>query len=83
MNGKTVIVVAHRLSTIVHLDRILVFDKGRIIEDGSHAKLLALGGAYHRLWKMQAGGFLPENLGEERIHEVRSGTDNVQNGMIA
>jgi ATP-binding cassette subfamily B protein len=60
MNGKTVIVVAHRLSTIAHLDRILVFDQGRIIEDGSHAKLLALGGAYYRLWQMQAGGFLPD-----------------------
>ncbi|ACC80413.1 ABC transporter ATP-binding protein [Nostoc punctiforme] len=83
MNGKTVIVVAHRLSTIVHLDRILVFDKGHIIEDGSHTKLLALGGAYHRLWKMQAGGFIPENPGEERIHEVRTRTDNVQKGMIA
>ncbi|MBD2456055.1 ABC transporter ATP-binding protein [Nostoc sp. FACHB-87] len=59
MNGKTVIVVAHRLSTIAHLDRILVFDHGRIVEDGSHAKLLARGGAYYRLWKMQAGGFLP------------------------
>ncbi|BAZ52995.1 ABC transporter-like protein [Nostoc sp. NIES-4103] len=59
MNGKTVIVVAHRLSTIAHLDRILVFDQGRIVEDGTHTKLLALGGAYHRLWRMQAGGFLP------------------------
>jgi ATP-binding cassette subfamily B protein len=59
MNGKTVIVVAHRLSTIAHLDRILVFDHGRIIEDGTHSKLLAKGGAYHRLWQMQAGGFLP------------------------
>ncbi len=59
MDGKTVIVVAHRLSTIAHLDRILVFDQGRIIEDGTHAKLLARRGAYYRLWKMQAGGFLP------------------------
>lgn len=61
MNEKTVIVVAHRLSTIAHLDRILVFDQGRIIEDGTHDTLLSLGGAYHRLWKMQAGGFLPVN----------------------
>jgi ATP-binding cassette subfamily B protein len=60
MNGKTVIVVAHRLSTIAHLDRILVFDQGRIIEDGTHSKLLAKGGAYYRLWQMQAGGFLPQ-----------------------
>lgn len=59
MNGKTVIVVAHRLSTIAHLDRILVFDHGRIIEDGTHSNLLTKGGAYYRLWQMQAGGFLP------------------------
>ena len=57
MLGKTVIVVAHRLSTISHLDRILVFDDGRIIEDGTHAQLLAAGGAYWRLWSRQAGGF--------------------------
>jgi ABC-type multidrug transport system ATPase subunit len=47
-------------STIAHLDRILVFDRGRIIEDGTHTNLLSLGGAYYRLWQMQAGGFLPE-----------------------
>lgn len=58
MRGKTVIVVAHRLSTIAHLDRILVFDQGRIVEDGSHAELLALQGAYYRLWSRQAGGFI-------------------------
>jgi len=58
MQGKTVIVVAHRLSTIAHLDRILVFDQGRIVEDGTHDELLALGGSYHRLWSRQAGGFV-------------------------
>lgn len=61
MNDKTVIVVAHRLSTIAHLDRILVFDRGRIIEDGTHQSLLDRKGAYYQLWRMQAGGFLPSD----------------------
>ena len=60
MQGRTVVVVAHRLSTISHLDRILVFDKGKIIEDGSHQQLLLRDGHYAHLWNMQAGGFLPE-----------------------
>jgi ATP-binding cassette subfamily B protein len=60
MGRKTVIAIAHRLSTIAHLDRILVFDRGRIVEDGNHETLLARRGFYHRLWAMQAGGFLPE-----------------------
>ena len=65
MKGKTVIVVAHRLSTIAHLDRILVFDGGAIVEDGSHAELLARQGAYQRLWSRQAGGFvLADGAGE-------------------
>ncbi len=60
MRGKTVIVVAHRLSTISHLDRILVFDQGRIIEDADHQQLLSTDGHYAHLWNMQAGGFLPD-----------------------
>jgi ATP-binding cassette subfamily B protein len=60
MGKKTVIAIAHRLSTIAYLDRILVFDQGRIVEDGTHEQLLELKGYYHRLWSMQAGGFLPE-----------------------
>jgi len=60
MQGRTVVVVAHRLSTIAHMDRILVFDQGRIIEDGSHEDLLGANGHYARLWNMQAGGFLPD-----------------------
>ncbi len=60
MKGRTVVVVAHRLSTISHMDRILVFDRGKIIEDGSHQQLLLRNGHYAHLWNMQAGGFLPE-----------------------
>jgi ATP-binding cassette subfamily B protein len=64
MASKTVIVVAHRLSTIANLDRILVFDQGRIVEDGSHAELLARRGSYYQLWSRQAGGFLPGDSDE-------------------
>jgi ATP-binding cassette, subfamily B, bacterial len=53
MRNKTVLVIAHRLSTVAHLDRILVFSGGRIIEDGSHAELLRRRGAYHALWSRQ------------------------------
>ena len=53
MEGKTVLVVAHRLSTVAHLDRILVFDKGRVVEDGTHDQLLRLGGQYAHLWNRQ------------------------------
>jgi ATP-binding cassette subfamily B protein len=61
MGRKTVIAVAHRLSTIAHLDRILVFDQGRIVEDGAHEALLARQGYYYHLWSRQAGGFLPDD----------------------
>ncbi|MDP3706277.1 MAG: ABC transporter ATP-binding protein [Legionellaceae bacterium] len=60
MQGKTTIVVAHRLSTLSEMDRILVFDNGVIIEDGTHNQLIKLNGHYAKLWHMQAGGFLPE-----------------------
>ncbi|PCI00996.1 MAG: multidrug ABC transporter ATP-binding protein [Alphaproteobacteria bacterium] len=59
MKGKTVIAVAHRLSTIAHLDRLIVMDDGKIIEDGPHSELsVKEGGAYAKLWAMQSGGFL-------------------------
>lgn len=61
MQGKTTIVIAHRLSTLAEMDRILVFDKGKIIEDGKHDALVARGGHYAKMWHMQAGGFLPES----------------------
>ncbi len=58
MEGKTVVAIAHRLSTIAALDRLVVMDAGRIVEQGSHAELLAQGGIYARLWAHQSGGFL-------------------------
>ncbi|KTD71152.1 MULTISPECIES: ABC transporter ATP-binding protein [Legionella] len=62
MQSRTTIVVAHRLSTLSEMDRILVFEKGRIIEDGSHEELIKIQSHYSRMWKMQAGGFLPEKM---------------------
>lgn len=60
MKNRTSIVVAHRLSTIAHLDRIIVLDKGKIIEDAPHAKLLKKKGVYAKLWAHQSGGFIDE-----------------------
>jgi ATP-binding cassette subfamily B multidrug efflux pump len=58
MEGKTVVAIAHRLSTIAALDRLVVMDAGRIVEQGTHAELLAMNGIYARLWAHQSGGFL-------------------------
>ena len=58
MQGKTTIVIAHRLSTLLHMDRILVFDQGKIVEDGTHSELLTCHGLYKTLWDAQVGGFL-------------------------
>lgn len=62
IQSKTSIVIAHRLSTLLHMDRILVFDQGKIIQDGTHDKLLAQKGLYKTLWNTQVGGFLPANV---------------------
>lgn len=62
MQGKTVIVIAHRLSTLLKMDRILVFDKGKIVEDGTHQSLMAQQSMYFTLWNSQVGGFLLDEV---------------------
>jgi len=64
MQGKTTIVIAHRLSTLLHMDRIIVFDQGKIVEEGAHTQLLASGGLYKTLWAAQVGGFLLDSKQE-------------------
>ena len=58
MAGKTVIAIAHRLSTIARMDRLIVLDHGHVVEQGTHAELLRLGGHYAALWQRQSGGFI-------------------------
>jgi ATP-binding cassette subfamily B multidrug efflux pump len=58
MEGKTVIAIAHRLSTIARMDRIVVMERGQIVEDGPHDELMSRGGLYSRFWQRQSGGFL-------------------------
>ncbi len=66
MQGKTTIVIAHRLSTLLHMDRIMVFDQGKIVEDGTHTELLSKRGLYKTLWDAQVGGFLGDEKGDAR-----------------
>ncbi len=61
MENRTTIIIAHRLSTLMNMDRILVFDQGQIVEDGAAQELLKNNGHFAHLWKMQTNGFLPEN----------------------
>ncbi|MFF4261672.1 ABC transporter ATP-binding protein [Streptomyces virginiae] len=60
MEGRTALVVAHRLSTVANMDRLVVLDRGRIVEAGTHQELLASEGAYAKLWQHQSGGFLDD-----------------------
>jgi ATP-binding cassette subfamily B multidrug efflux pump len=64
MHGKTVIAIAHRLSTVARMDRLIVLDRGRIVEQGTHEELIARPGVYENLWRHQSGGFLADDLPE-------------------
>ncbi len=77
MEGKSVIAIAHRLSTIARMDRLVVLDHGKIVEEGTHADLLRLGGHYEKLWRHQSGGFIANELDpeEERVLELATAVE--------
>ncbi|MEU6726974.1 ABC transporter ATP-binding protein [Nonomuraea wenchangensis] len=75
MQDRTAIVVAHRLSTVVRMDRLVVLNRGTIVEEGSHSELLRAQGPYARLWSHQSGGFLPEEDTSDGIQEAGAGRE--------
>src|SRR5690242_2456244 len=70
MEGRTALVVAHRLSTVARMDQLVVLDRGQIAENGTHQELLRLGGTYARLWQHQSGGFLDDSTTTAMLSEA-------------
>ncbi len=82
MADRTALVVAHRLSTVARMDRLLVLDRGRVAESGSHRELLAAGGLYAELWSRQSGGFLSEPAQDEAGSTGMSGRESRESGPV-
>jgi ABC-type multidrug transport system fused ATPase/permease subunit len=82
MAGKTVIAIAHRLSTVMDMDRLIVLDRGVIVADGSHTELLLQGGLYAELWRKQSGGFNPVARQEE-VRPAAAATDAASEDNLA
>jgi ATP-binding cassette subfamily B multidrug efflux pump len=83
MEGKTVIAIAHRLSTIARMDRLIVLERGQIVESGTHPELLRLGGHYEKLWRHQSGGFLvldvnPTETAVDLLEEPAPGEEHAE-----
>jgi ATP-binding cassette subfamily B protein len=75
MNGRTALVVAHRLSTVARMDQLVVLDRGRIVEQGTHTELLQMQGTYAKLWHHQSGGFLDDDTGMSPSEDANSKID--------
>jgi ATP-binding cassette subfamily B protein len=71
MEGRTALVVAHRLSTVAHMDQLVVLDHGQITEKGTHQELLRQDGTYARLWQHQSGGFLNNDTTTTMLAQAR------------
>ncbi len=82
MTDRTAVVVAHRLSTVARMDRLVVLDRGRVSQTGSHTELLAVGGLYADLWSRQSGGFISEPAQEETGSTGMSGTEEALSGPV-
>jgi ATP-binding cassette subfamily B multidrug efflux pump len=83
MEGKTVIAIAHRLSTIARMDRLIVLEAGRVVEEGTHAELLRLGGHYDKLWRHQSGGFIANEVAPQSATAPLEAAEEIRAAIVS